>query len=95
MTGRHKHVLPKRKSHRATAYPRGKSHRRHRLQVCIAEQAGVPDRLVVLPGGRVLFVECKAPGQKARPSQRREHDRLRALGGEVIVLDDRTPEIIF
>lgn len=55
---------------------------------------GVPDRLVVLPGGRVLFVECKAPGQKARPSQQLEHDRLRALGCEVIVLNDKTPEII-
>lgn len=53
---------------------------------------GVPDRLVVLPGGRIVFVECKAPGQKARPSQRREHDRLRALGCEVIVLDERTVE---
>lgn len=50
---------------------------------------GVPDRLVVLPGGRVLFVECKAPGQKARPSQCREHDRLRALGCEVVTLDSK------
>ncbi|MEN3259069.1 VRR-NUC domain-containing protein [Sodalis endosymbiont of Spalangia cameroni] len=50
---------------------------------------GVPDRLVVLPGGRVLFVECKAPGQKARSSQRREHDRLRALGCEVMILDSK------
>ncbi|WP_074013703.1 VRR-NUC domain-containing protein [Candidatus Sodalis sp. SoCistrobi] len=50
---------------------------------------GVPDRLVVLPGGRVLFVECKAPGQKARPSQQREHNRLRALGCEVITLDSK------
>lgn len=55
-------------------------------------RVGVPDRLVVLPGGRIMFVECKAPGQKARPSQRREHDRLRALGCEVIVLDERTVE---
>ncbi|MFT4465944.1 MAG: VRR-NUC domain-containing protein [Sodalis sp. (in: enterobacteria)] len=53
---------------------------------------GVPDRLVVLPGGRLLFVECKVPGQKARPSQRREHDRLRALGCEVIVLNDKNLE---
>ena len=30
---------------------------------------GVPDRLVCLPGGRVVFVELKAPGQGPRPVQ--------------------------
>ncbi|MBG6243514.1 MAG: VRR-NUC domain-containing protein [Candidatus Symbiopectobacterium sp. Dall1.0] len=53
---------------------------------------GVPDRLVVLPGGRVLFVECKAPGQKARPAQQREHARLRALGFTVVVVDSKNME---
>ncbi len=37
----------------------------------------VPDRLVLLPGGRAVFVECKAPGEKPRPEQLREHERLR------------------
>ncbi|PTY76688.1 nuclease, partial [Heyndrickxia sporothermodurans] len=31
--------------------------------------AGVPDRLVILPGGRVFFIELKAPGKKSRPLQ--------------------------
>lgn len=53
---------------------------------------GVPDRLVILPGGRLVFVECKAPGQKPRPDQQREHERLRALGCEVVVLDSKNLE---
>lgn len=52
----------------------------------------VPDRLVLLPGGRVLFVECKAPGQKPTPAQLREHTKMRALGFEVVVLDNKTLE---
>ena len=28
--------------------------------------AGVPDRLVLFPGGRMAFVEVKAPGKKPR-----------------------------
>ncbi|MBD2797204.1 VRR-NUC domain-containing protein [Xenorhabdus sp. 18] len=50
---------------------------------------GVPDRIVVLPDGRVVFVECKAPGEKPRPDQLREHERLRALGQTVVVLDSK------
>lgn len=41
---------------------------------------GVPDRIVLLPGGRVLFVELKAPGQTERPDQVRVQDILRDLG---------------
>ncbi|MBI6549912.1 VRR-NUC domain-containing protein [Xenorhabdus lircayensis] len=53
---------------------------------------GVPDRVVVLPNGRVVFVECKAPGEKPRPDQLREHERLRALGQTVVVLDSKNVE---
>lgn len=49
----------------------------------------VPDRLVLLPGGKVIFVECKAPGEKPRPDQLREHARLFALGHQVVVLDSK------
>ncbi|WP_443256015.1 VRR-NUC domain-containing protein [Xenorhabdus sp. IM139775] len=55
---------------------------------------GVPDRVVVLPNGRVVFVECKAPGEKPRPDQLREHERLRALGQTVVVLDSQNVEAI-
>ncbi|MDE1492784.1 VRR-NUC domain-containing protein [Xenorhabdus bovienii] len=54
----------------------------------------VPDRICILPGGRILFVECKAPGEKPRPDQIREHERLRALGCEVVVLDNKNVEEI-
>ena len=36
----------------------------------------VPDRIVVLREGRVFFVELKRPGEKLRPAQKRELDRL-------------------
>lgn len=54
----------------------------------------VPDRLVLLPGGRVVFVECKAPGEPPRADQVREHNRLRALGFKVVVLDSKDLEEI-
>lgn len=47
----------------------------------------VPDRLVTLPGGRVLFVELKAPGKKPTPGQLKDHARRRALGCDVRVID--------
>lgn len=47
---------------------------------------GAPDRLVMLPQCS-MWVELKAPGQKPRPSQVREHERMRALGQQVLVVD--------
>lgn len=41
---------------------------------------GVPDRLILLPGGRVRFVELKAPGRTERPRQRVVQAILRGLG---------------
>lgn len=36
----------------------------------IVSDAGVPDRLVLLPGGQLHLVELKAPGETLRPIQR-------------------------
>lgn len=47
----------------------------------------VPDRLVSLPGNRVEFVECKRPGQVPTEKQHRDHERRRALGCIVWVID--------
>ena len=49
---------------------------------------GMPDRMVLLPGGRIGFVEAKAPGRKPRPLQVKRHEELRALGFMVFDLDD-------
>ena len=49
---------------------------------------GMPDRLVLLPGGRLAFVELKAPGKKPRPLQMVRHEMLKRLGFAVYVLDD-------
>lgn len=49
---------------------------------------GMPDRIVLLPGGKIIFVEVKAPGKKPRPLQLRRHRQLQVLGFQVFVLDD-------
>lgn len=48
---------------------------------------GVPDRIVLLPGGRMGFVECKAPGQKMRPLQVQRKRQLEGLGFLVYCVD--------
>ena len=58
--------------------------------------AGAPDRLVLLPGGRLAFVEVKAPGKTLRPLQVRRKGQLEALGFRVYVIDrpEQIPEIL-
>lgn len=48
---------------------------------------GVPDRLVVLPGGASVFVEVKAPGRRPRAAQVSWHERLSSMGHRVCVVD--------
>jgi len=47
----------------------------------------VPDRIVTLPGDRIIFVELKAPKKDATSAQERDHERRRALGCDVRVID--------
>lgn len=49
--------------------------------------AGMPDRLVLLPGGVFAFAELKAPGMKPRTLQVARHEMLRRLGFKVYVID--------
>lgn len=48
---------------------------------------GVPDRLVLLPQGKIAFVETKADGKKLRPLQKRRKAQLEALGFQVFCID--------
>ena len=50
-------------------------------------QRGLPDRLILMPGGRVCFVEIKTTGKRPTALQRVTHERLRTLGYRVEVVD--------
>jgi hypothetical protein len=41
----------------------------------------------MLPGGPTLWVELKAPGKRCSPAQVREHNKMRAMGQHVFVVD--------
>ena len=49
---------------------------------------GMPDRIVLLPKGKIGFVEVKAPGKKPRPLQEARHGMLQRLGFLVFVLEE-------
>lgn len=48
---------------------------------------GVPDRIVLMPGGRMAFVELKAPGKTPGALQKKRISQLQKLGFRVYVLD--------
>lgn len=48
---------------------------------------GMPDRLILLLGGKIAFAELKAPGKKPRPLQLARHKTLMKLGFHVYVID--------
>lgn len=49
--------------------------------------SGLPDRIGLFPGARILFAEIKAPGKKPTPIQYAVHARLKKLGFRVEVID--------
>ena len=49
--------------------------------------AGVPDRIVLIPDGRLYFVELKAPGKTLSPKQVKMAAVLERLGHKVRVID--------
>ncbi|MCI1574721.1 MAG: VRR-NUC domain-containing protein [Weizmannia coagulans] len=49
--------------------------------------AGVPDRLILLPNGRALFVEMKATGKDLRALQKKRKRQLENLGFKVYKID--------
>lgn len=58
--------------------------------------SGVPDRIVLLPGGKIIFVELKAPKKKLRELQKYRKKELEELGFRVEVIDslDRVNEFV-
>ena len=57
---------------------------------------GWPDRIIILPDGKIAFAELKAPGEKPRPIQIHRHKQLCRLGMAVYVIDhpDKTGGIL-
>lgn len=49
---------------------------------------GMPDRLILMPFGRVYFAEIKTTGKKPSPIQKVIISKLRLLGFTVFVIDD-------
>lgn len=57
------------------------------LKLLSAHITGLPDRLCLFPGGRILFVELKTTGKRPRKIQLFIHNKLRGLGFRVEVVD--------
>ena len=51
--------------------------------------SGVPDRLVLLPDGKIGFIELKSPGKKMRLLQEKRKSQLERLGFLVFCLDSK------
>jgi VRR-NUC domain. len=49
---------------------------------------GVPDRIVLLPEGKIGFVELKAPGERPRPLQIARMEQIKRLGHKCFVCGD-------
>lgn len=58
------------------------------LKLELRRDAGWPDRVVLLSGGRTFWVELKAPGYKPGKLQEHRHAFLRDLGHDVAWFDD-------
>ena len=54
---------------------------------------GLPDRLVLFPVAKTIFVELKSPGKMMRPLQRKRRYQLMKLGFPVLCID-RMPQIM-
>ena len=52
--------------------------------------AGLPDRLVLLPGARAVFVELKSELGRVSPAQSMWHARLSRLGYQVATIKNPT-----
>ena len=60
------------------------------LKLVSPNMNGIPDRLVLLPDGKIAFCELKAPGRKMRPLQVMQKRKLESLGFSVYCIDNPT-----
>lgn len=51
--------------------------------------AGIPDRIVIIPGEPVCFVELKAPGERLSKQQQVQHRKLKAVTGWVFTISSK------
>lgn len=59
------------------------------LKLISPSVSGLPDRLLLLPKGKLAFVEVKRPGQKPRLLQIKRMKQLQSFGFRVFVLDNK------
>lgn len=57
------------------------------IKLLCSQFIGLPDRMCIFPGGKIIFVELKSTGQKPRRIQEIVHDKLRSVGANVQVID--------
>jgi len=57
------------------------------LKIWCVTLSGFPDRIVLMPGGKVLFVELKTTGRKPTKLQLHVHELLRRLNFSVWIID--------
>lgn len=57
------------------------------VKMVTSQVSGLPDRLCLMPGGRAVFVELKAPGKTSRKLQILIQSKIRNLGFEVLEID--------
>lgn len=59
------------------------------LKLYSAYFTGLPDRLILMPGGRTYFAELKTTGKKPTARQLAVHEMLRDMGFRVDVIDSQ------
>jgi hypothetical protein len=59
------------------------------LKYSNANMVGYPDRLIVLPNGKVMWAEIKSKGKKPTAIQLVRHGYLKSIGHEVLIIDDK------
>lgn len=57
------------------------------IKLLCDQLTGLPDRMCLFPGHKIIFVELKTTGRKPRRIQVYIHNKLKALGFRVEVID--------